>query len=845
MPGVAYNIADELAKKQKEISVSEFFERNKQLLGFDSPTRAIITSVKEAVDNSLDACEEAHILPDIDITLEEVNKNRGIYRLVVEDNGPGIVRKQISNVFGRLLYGSRFHAIRQSRGQQGIGISAVVMYAQLTTGRATLVRSKTGPNRAPHEIELKLDTKHNTPDVLRDEVVLWDEKEHGTRFECHLVARYQRGRQSAYEYLRSTAIVNPHAHIVFREPDGRVITFHRATDKLPRPALEIQPHPQGIMLGTLLKMGRATAEHKMVNFLQKEFSRISPRVAKEVSTKANIDVDMRPADLSGEQGERIVNAFQMVKIMAPPTDCLSPIGPILVRKGLKKETKADLIVTATRPASVYSGNPFQVEVGLVYGGDLTKDSSITILRFANRVPLLYQQGGCAITHATEKVNWRRYGLDQRGGRGIPHGPMLLMVHVASTQIPFTSESKEAIADDPEILAEVDRALREIGRQLQRHVKKKERLSKMKDKEDLVRQILPHIARKSAEILGRPVPPIEPIIAKIMNMVLLNGDVTYDAKAKRHRVSIEVTNYTRGAKTFSLYSLLNGGLELADFEPRPKVLNDDLLGWKISKMPVGQRLNLVFHLEGTEEDDFSANDLDLYVEGLDPELSNGVEAWDADAYDDMHREAKGERPEGYIEVDESAVEAKEAEHRDVGEEGEETGTVEETEEAEEAGEGEEARPLKKVEAAPDVEAVAEVKVVEDVEETGEAAEADKDSEGAGPEEPREPEDEPLLDELEEGTDGSWGDVEGEEGMPPWDMNGGRAEASSAKPAEPPFKVATIKVGGPAREDREDPEDPEDSKDPGTSSTDDDDQAVGPPRQSAIADFDDEFRMEMID
>jgi DNA topoisomerase-6 subunit B len=338
MPGTAFNIADELAKKQKEISVSEFFERNKQLLGFDSPTRAIITSVKEAVDNSLDACEEAGILPEILVTLEEVNKKRNIYKLTVEDNGPGIVRKQIPNVFGRLLYGSRFHAIRQSRGQQGIGISAVVMYAQLTTGRATMVQSKTGPKRAPHEIELKLDTKHNRPDVLRDEVILWDEKDHGTRFECHMVARYQRGSKSAFEYLRSTAIVNPHARIVFREPDGRVITFHRATDKLPRAAKEIQPHPQGILLGTLLKMAKASGEHKMVPFMQKEFSRVSPRVAKEVCSKAYIDTEMRPADLSGEQGERLVQAFHSVKIMAPPTDCLSPIGPILTRKGLKKET---------------------------------------------------------------------------------------------------------------------------------------------------------------------------------------------------------------------------------------------------------------------------------------------------------------------------------------------------------------------------------------------------------------------------------------------------------------------------------------------------------------------------
>ena len=654
LTGPTFNIAEELAKKQKEISVSEFFERNKQLLGFDSPTRAILTAVKEAVDNSLDACEEASILPDLRIVIEEVDKKRSIYHVTVEDNGPGIVRQQVPNVFARLLYGSRFHAIRQSRGQQGIGISAVVMYSQLTTGRASVVRSKIGPDAAPHEFELRLDTKRNMPDVLRDEVILWDDKEHGTRFECWLVARYQRGRQSVYEYLRDVAIVNPHAQVVFTEPDGRVVTFHRGTDRLPKPALEIQPHPHGILLGTMLKMARASQEHRLVSFLQKEFSRVSPRVAKEVATKASIDEDARPADLSAEQAERIVSAFRQVKIMAPQTDCLSPIGPLLIRKGLRKETKADLIVTETRPAAVTGGSPFQVEAGLAYGGDMSPEEPIQILRFANRVPLLYQQGGCAITHAIEKVNWRRYGLDQRGGAGIPHGPMILLVHVASVKVPFTSESKEAVADDPEILEEVDKALKDIGRMLQRHVKKKGRLSRMKDKEDLIRQLLPVIASKSAEILGRPVPPIEPIVAKIMNMVLLHGDVSYDGKARRHRVSVDVTNYTRAAKTFTLYCLMGAPVQMGAVDPKPRVHAPDLVGWYISKMGVGARQNLAFELLDTEPDDFSSEELDLYVDGIDPELANGVEVWDQEAYEEARRQATGEHAEGWIEVDESAV-----------------------------------------------------------------------------------------------------------------------------------------------------------------------------------------------
>jgi DNA topoisomerase-6 subunit B len=788
MPGTAFNIADELAKKQKEISVSEFFERNKQLLGFDSPTRAIITSVKEAVDNSLDACEEAGILPEIEITIEEVNKKRNIYRLTVEDNGPGIVRKQIPNVFGRLLYGSRFHAIRQSRGQQGIGISAVVMYAQLTTGRATVVRSKTGPDRPPHEIELKLDTKRNLPDVLRDEVILWDEKEHGIHFECHLVGRYQRGKQSAYEYLRSTAIVNPHSRILFREPDGRVVTFHRATDRLPMPAKEIKPHPQGTMLGTLLKMAKATKEHKMTNFLQKEFTRVSARVAKEMVAKGYIDPDMRPADLSGEQGERLVQAFHGVKMMAPPTDCLSPIGPILVRKGLKKETSSDFIVTSTRPSSVYSGHPFQVEAGLVYGGGLPKEDSIQILRFANRVPLLYQQGGCAITHAIEKVNWRRYGLDQRGGKGIPHGPMMLMVHVASTQIPFTSESKEAVADDPEILVEIDKALRDIGRRLQRHVKKKERLAKMKDKEDLIRQVLPLIAEKSAEILDRPVPPIEPIIAKIMNMVLLHGAIEYDEKHRRHKVTVDVTNYTRTAKTFTLYALMETSLDFGEISPKPRIQAPDLVGWRLSKMKVGSKQELSLELIDTDPDDFSMDDLDLYVDGLDPELANGVEAWDQDAYDEMRRQSTGEHAEGWVEVDDSALVEPQA-----------------PEEPEEEAEEESETP-------PEPEAV-------------EPEEPEEPEEAKAEEESKTEEDSPSdeVDELEE-----------PEGTEPWELNGELGLEDEGVAAKVPVKVAHM-----AKPDRTEADG---VKVPEPEAPGDDAPAT---KQAAIVDYDDEFRMEVSD
>ncbi|MDD1765295.1 MAG: DNA topoisomerase VI subunit B, partial [Methanomassiliicoccales archaeon] len=503
------SIAEQLAKKQKEISVSEFFERNRQILGFDSATKSLIMGVKEAVDNSLDACEEASISPDIIVKIDRVDQNE--YMVTVEDNGPGIIPRVVPNVFGRLLYGSRFHSLRQSRGQQGIGISATVMYGQMTTGKPATVVSKTEKNGAAVKMDIMVNTKKNTPDVLKEDFVIWDEKEHGTKIEFYMNGRYVVGKQSVLEYLKETAIVNPHATIIFTDPDGKKYIFERATDKMPPPTKEIKPHPEGIELGVLMNMTKVTTANKLSKFLRNDFNRISERVAKEICEKSWLSEDEKPQELTLEQFKQLLAAMSSVKIMAPQTDCLSPIGEVLIRKGLKNvldESRPEFYAPpVTREPTVYQGNPFLIEVGIVYGGNLPKDQPITILRFANRVPLLYQQGACVITKAIERMDWRRYGLEQRGGEGIPYGPAIVLVHVASTKIPFTSEAKEAIANIPEMQEEVELGLKACGRRLKTHLNKKETKGKTKAKFEIVQEILPLIAEKSAKIVGKDVPSL--------------------------------------------------------------------------------------------------------------------------------------------------------------------------------------------------------------------------------------------------------------------------------------------------------------------------------------------------
>ncbi len=607
-------IAHEMAKKQKEISVAEFFEKNRHILGFDSLTKSLVVSVKEAVDNSLDACEEAGILPDISVKIDNVGKDE--YKIVVEDNGPGIVRKNIPFVFGKLLYGSRFHALRQSRGQQGIGISAVVLYSQLSTGKVARIISKIKEEEVAYEILLTINTKKNEPKVIKEEPIIWD-KEHGTKIEVNVRGRYTRGKQSVFEYLQQTAIVNPHAQIIFLDPDGNKTVFKRVTDKLPPPVREIKPHPHGMELGELINMARNTKTYRLTSFLTNEFSRVSPKMAEEICRSSYLYEDIRPLDLSIAEAKRILESFSSVKLMAPPTDCLSPIEETLIKKGLKNvlgSLKPGFYAQpVTREAKVYSGNPFLVECGLVYGGELAKDSPVKILRFANRVPLLYQQGADVITKAIGNIDWRRYGLEQRGGSGIPVGPAIILVHVASTRVPFTSEAKEAIADVPEIREEIELALKSMGRQLRMYHVKKERKKKLSEKFFLVNKILPEIARKSAEILEKPVPRLEPIITKIMNVVWI--DESIEKEKKSIKINVRIANFTTKDLKFTLY----GDYPIGNLMDTDGVAEEDYVKWNIKVPPVSYE-NHYFRLENAD----GYTETNYYVDGINPNKVIGAE-----------------------------------------------------------------------------------------------------------------------------------------------------------------------------------------------------------------------------
>lgn len=557
--------AEQMAAKQREISISEFFTKNRHLLGFDNPSKALLTTVKEAVDNSLDACEEAGILPELVVQVDELGGDR--YRITVEDNGPGIVKAQIPKIFGKLLYGSKFHRLKQARGQQGIGISAAAMYGQLTTGKAIHVVSRVGKNRPAHDFEIQIDTRKNAPVVHRDQELADWHREHGTRVSVELVADYLRGQRFLTRYVEQTALANPHARIEYRRPKTAVKVFPRSTDAAPKDAGEIRPHPHGVELGALMLMAKETECRDLRSFLQREFSRVSGKVADEVLAAAgfaqwNKAVLRQVAD-DRATAERLHQAIVATRIMAPPTNCLSPIGEDLIHNGLKafltmtqegvrgvgdeldllleetpgrgaaaaragqggegqatgaataqtasEEARPEegeevikghkfFITSVTRPPRVYRGNPFEIEVGLAYGGPLPQDQTVELYRFANRVPLLFQRSACAVTQAVIQTDWRNYQLSQPKG-SLPVGPMILFVHIASVWVPFTSESKEAIAQYPEIVREVQLALQECGRKLATFIRRREHAEYEAKRRSLFELYIQEIAASMKRLAG--------------------------------------------------------------------------------------------------------------------------------------------------------------------------------------------------------------------------------------------------------------------------------------------------------------------------------------------------------
>lgn len=488
--------AEDLAKKMREVSVAEFFEKNRHLLGYENPSKSLLTIVKELVDNSLDAANEAGIGPTIKISIKQLSEDR--FKITAEDNGPGIVEEKLGLAFGKLLYGSKFHRLRQSRGTQGIGVSGAILYCQLTTGKATKVISSTG--KATHEIELMIDVMKNEPKIVSHKEEKNPDKWHGIKIVMEAEGRYTEGKQSVLEYIKQSAVANPYAKIIYDGPNGKT-TFEKVTNDMPVQPQEIKPHPYGVEIGILRRMIATSSSRNMTGFLTSDFSRVGRNSALGICKVAKIDTGKKPQTLDHDETERLHKAMQTVKLVSPPTNVLSPLGEKLIEEGLKKEVEAEFFVAVSRPPAVYRGNPFQVEVGLAYGGKLPLDSTAQLMRFANKVPLLYHQSDCATSEAVVDTDWRRYGFSQSAG-SLPQGPLVILIHFASVWVPYTSEGKQAIADYPEIIKEMKLALQEAGRRLSIYVRQKNKLRDKHMRRQIFERYIPEVAEALRKLTGK-------------------------------------------------------------------------------------------------------------------------------------------------------------------------------------------------------------------------------------------------------------------------------------------------------------------------------------------------------
>ncbi len=481
----------------REHSIAEFFKKNRQMLGYSGKIKSLTTCVHEYVTNSLDACEEAGILPDIYVKLEKLGPEH--IKVIVEDNGPGIPKKLVGKAFGSMLAGTKFHRFQQSRGQQGIGAAGVIMFSQITTGKPTKVIASQG-NGIIYETKVSIDIKTNQPK-------LEDEKEYsgqmrGIRLESEVKGvKYQKGEYSVDEYLRRTALVNPHAKITYVDPDGLTTVYDRADSKLPKKPKPTKPHPKGIEVDDLLSYASVTKARTVKSFLVNELSRMSVNKVKEIEKKVSFDMNKMPKDLRWDEAEQIIKAIKTMNFIAPPTDVLIPIGEKQLEKAVMNIIKPEFKTIITRPAAVYRGGvPFIVEVALAFGGTAGKKTSddknrMELMRFANRVPLLFDSGACAITKAVQSVNFKKYKISE-------DTPITVLVNFTSVYVPYTGAGKEAISDEEEIIKEIRLALMDTGRRLGSYVAGKMRESEREKKKKNLEIYTPLVAEALADILKK-------------------------------------------------------------------------------------------------------------------------------------------------------------------------------------------------------------------------------------------------------------------------------------------------------------------------------------------------------
>lgn len=494
----------------EEISAADFFYRNRDIAGFTNPSRAIFAAVRELVENSLDASEQIGIAPDIFVRLtlsEGGGSDSETYKLRVEDNGSGITSRHIPSAFGQVLFGSKYK-LKQSRGTFGLGGTMAVLYGQITTHEPAYIVSSTGSTKV-YVYRIMIDIQKNKPIILERRILINKEGWHGTIIEFSLDGDYFRAMPKILEYLKQTALVNPYANITFVDPKGRLYRFTRVTTKMPPAPKETLPHPYGVDVETVKRLIRVTPYKNMTDFMSSHFHRISEKIAQKFLEFATIPQTKSPRKLGPQEIVKLVKMMKRFEeFRTPSASCLSPLGKDLLRAGILKELRPEFTVVCQRRPSTYAGHPFIVETAIAYGGEIPRKGELILYRFANRIPLLYDEASDVSFRVIKSMNWRRYKVSQ-------DMPIAILVHICSTKIPYKTVGKEFIADRPEVNKEVLNGIREAARRLQRFLSKREHVEKERRRLSVFSKYLPKIARFSTDLAGREK---QPDIKKLLESV---------------------------------------------------------------------------------------------------------------------------------------------------------------------------------------------------------------------------------------------------------------------------------------------------------------------------------------
>ncbi|MDT7861074.1 MAG: DNA topoisomerase VI subunit B [Saccharolobus sp.] len=483
-------------EKFTSLSPAEFFKRNPELAGFPNPARALYQTVRELVENSLDATDVHGILPNIKIIIDLIDESRQIYKVNVTDNGIGIPPHEVPNAFGKVLYSSKY-VNRQTRGMYGLGVKAAVLYSQMHQDRPVEIETSPINSKRIYSFKLKIDINKNEPIIVERKSVANNNGFHGTSVSIYIPGDWSKAKPRIYEYIRRTYIITPYAEFIFKDPEGNVTYYPRLTNKIPKPPQEVKPHPYGVDREEIkIMINNLKKDYILKEFLINEFQSIGETTAEKLLELSGLKGSKKVKSLSEEEITKLVEVLKKYEdFRAPSADSLSVIGEDLIELGLKKIFNPEFVAAVSRKPKAYQGHPFIVEAGIAYGGSIPVSEEPVVLRYANKIPLIYDEKSDVIWKVVEEIDWKRYGIES------DQYQMVIMVHLCSTKIPYKSAGKESIAEVEDIEKEIKNTLMEVARKLKQYLSEKKKEEEAKKKLLTYLKYVPEVSRSFAVFLS--------------------------------------------------------------------------------------------------------------------------------------------------------------------------------------------------------------------------------------------------------------------------------------------------------------------------------------------------------